>query len=197
MWTQDAGSNGNHAEDTPSRADLVVRPRRLRRTPALRRLVRETRLSPEDFILPLFVVHGENVRREIESMPGQHQLSVDQLVGEAEALMALGIPGVILFGVPRVKDGVGSENFDPDGIVPQAIRALKQAAPELVVITDVCMCEYTDHGHCGLVEQGEVMNDATLEILAEVAVTHAEAGADIVAPSGMMDGAVGGHPGRS
>ncbi|MDQ7029775.1 MAG: porphobilinogen synthase [Ardenticatenia bacterium] len=173
----------------------TLRPRRLRRTPALRRMVRETTLSPADFIFPLFVTHGHKRRREIPSMPGQYQLSVDQLSGEAEAVARLGIPAVILFGIPRVKDTIGSENFAEDGIVQQAVRAIKAAVPELVVITDVCMCEYTDHGHCGIVRElpgghFEVDNDATLEILGRVAVSHAEAGADIVAPSGMMDGMV-------
>ncbi len=173
----------------------TLRPRRLRRTPALRRMVRETTLSPADFIFPLFVTHGHGVRREIPSMPGQYQLSVDQLPAEAETVARLGIPAVILFGIPRVKDAIGSENFAEDGIVQQAVRALKAAVPELVVITDVCMCEYTDHGHCGIVREApggafEIDNDATLEILGRVAVSHAEAGADIVAPSGMMDGMV-------
>jgi porphobilinogen synthase len=172
-------------------AGLIERPRRLRRTPAIRRLVRETVLTAGDLICPLFVVHGNRVRREISSMPGQYHLSVDELVREAEAIAALGIPSVILFGLPAVKDPVGLENFAPDGIVQQAVRALKAAVPELAVITDVCLCEYTDHGHCGLVEDGQVLNDPTLDILARVAVSHAEAGADIVAPSGMIDGMVG------
>ena len=173
----------------------TVRLRRLRRTETLRRMVRETALSPSDFIYPLFVTHGQNVRREIPSMPGQYQLSVDQLPREAEEVARLGIPAVILFGIPATKDPVGTENFDPNGIVQQAVRAIKAAVPELVVVTDVCMCEYTDHGHCGIVRQGsdgsfEIDNDATLDILGRVAVSHAEAGADIVAPSGMMDGMV-------
>jgi porphobilinogen synthase len=166
------------------------RPRRLRRSDAIRRLVRETRLAPADFVYPLFVVHGRSVRREIASMPGQLQLSIDQLAEEAESIAALGIPAVILFGLPETKDPIGRENFASDGIVQQAIRALKAAVPELAVITDVCLCEYTDHGHCGLVEDGRVLNDETLDILGRVAVSHAEAGADIVAPSGMMDGMV-------
>lgn len=172
-------------------AGLIERPRRLRRTPAIRRLVRETVLTAGDLICPLFVVHGSRVRREIGSMPGQFHLSVDELVREAEAIAALGIPSVILFGLPAVKDPVGLENFAPDGIVQQAVRAVKAAVPELAVITDVCLCEYTDHGHCGLVEDGQVLNDPTLDILSRVAVSHAEAGADIVAPSGMVDGMVG------
>ncbi len=171
--------------------NLPIRPRRLRRTPALRRMVRETLVAPADFIYPLFVTHGEGVNRPIRSMPGQSQLSVDQLAREAEALAALGVPAVILFGLPATKDARGSENFADDGIVQQAIRALKRADPDLVVITDVCMCEYTDHGHCGLLDAGgAVLNDPTLAVLQAVAVSHAAAGADIVAPSGMMDGAV-------
>jgi porphobilinogen synthase len=166
------------------------RPRRLRRTAGLRRMVRETRLAPDDLIYPLFVVHGRDVRREIGAMPGQHHLSVDTLVSEAREAVSLGIPAVILFGLPAIKDATGSENFARNGIVQQAIRTLKDALPDLVVITDVCLCEYTDHGHCGLVEDGVVLNDPTLEVLSRVAVSHAEAGADIVAPSGMMDGMV-------
>jgi porphobilinogen synthase len=164
--------------------------RRLRRSEALRGLVRETRLSPQDFVYPLFVAHGENVRREIESMPGQYQLSVDQLPAEAEELRSLGIAAVLLFGLPAAKDDAGSEAYDPDGIVQRAVRALKRAAPDLVVITDVCLCEYTSHGHCGVVVDGEVDNDQTLPLLARTAVSHAQAGADIVAPSDMMDGRV-------
>ncbi len=167
------------------------RPRRLRRTPTLRRMVRETMLTPDDFIYPLFVVHGKGQARPISSMPGQSQWSVDMLPRQAEEIASLGIPAVILFGLPATKDAVGSENFADDGIVQQAIRTLKDAVPELVVITDVCMCEYTDHGHCGILnEQGYVVNDATLEVLQRVVASHAEAGADIVAPSGMMDGMV-------
>jgi porphobilinogen synthase len=164
--------------------------RRLRRSEGLRRLVRETRLSPQDFVYPLFVTHGDNVRREIESMPGQCQLSIDQLAAEAEELRDLGIPAVLLFGLPASKDDVGSEAYDPDGIVQRAVRALKQASPDLVVITDVCLCEYTSHGHCGVVVDGEVDNDRTLPLLARTAVSHAQAGADVVAPSDMMDGRV-------
>jgi porphobilinogen synthase len=164
--------------------------RRLRRSQALRDLVRETRLSPREFVYPLFVTHGANVRREIDSMPGQFQLSVDQLPAEAEELRSLRIPAVLLFGLPAAKDDVGSEAYDADGIVQRAIRALKEAAPDLVVITDVCLCEYTSHGHCGVVVDGEVDNDQTLPLLARTAVSHAQAGADIVAPSDMMDGRV-------
>lgn len=174
-----------------------VRPRRLRHTPALRAMVRETSLAPTDFIYPLFVVHGEQVRREIRSMPGVFQLSVDEAVKEAERAYALGIPAVILFGIPAEKDAVGEENFAPDGIIQQAIRAIHTAVADLLIITDVCLCEYTDHGHCGVLNhehdtlpEGYVLNDDTLPILGQVAVSHAQAGADIVAPSGMMDGMV-------
>ena len=168
----------------------TLRLRRLRRTENLRALVRETSLSPQHLIAPLFAVHGEGVRREIPSMPDVYHLSVDELAREAEALAALGLPAVILFGVPAEKDPVGRENFADDGIVQQAVRAIKRAAPHLLVITDVCLCEYTDHGHCGLVRDGEILNDETLDVLGKVAVSHARAGADVVAPSGMMDGMV-------
>lgn len=168
-----------------------VRPRRTRRTANLRCMVRETSLAPDDFIYPLFVVHGRGVKSEISSMPGNFHWSIDRLPAEVEEIAELGIPAVILFGLPAFKDEIGSENFAEDGIVQQAIRAIKQAVPELVVITDVCMCEYTSHGHCGIIHDGYVDNDSTLEILGRVAVSHAEAGADIVAPSGMMDGMVG------
>jgi len=164
--------------------------RRLRRSENLRRLIRETRLSIEDFIYPLFVVHGHGVRREVNSMPGVYQLSVDQLGREAEELLELGIGAVLLFGIPARKDELASEAYDPDGIVQRAVRELKRVAPELVVITDVCNCEYTSHGHCGIVRDGHILNDATLELLARTAVSHAEAGADMVAPSDMMDGRV-------
>jgi porphobilinogen synthase len=164
--------------------------RRLRRSQALRDLVRETRLSPQGFVYPLFVTHGDNVRREIDSMPGQYQLSFDQLSAEAEELRSLGIPAVLLFGLPASKDDVGSEAYADDGIVQRAVRTLKDTAPDLAVITDVCLCEYTSHGHCGVVVDGEVDNDQTLPLLARTAVSHARAGADIVAPSDMMDGRV-------
>ena len=164
--------------------------RRLRRSQALRDLVRETRLSPQGFVYPLFVTHGEDVRREIDSMPGQYQLSLDQLPAEAEELRSLGIPAVLLFGLPASKDDAGSEAYDADGIVQRAIRTLNQVAPDLAVITDVCLCEYTSHGHCGVVVDGEVDNDQTLPLLARTAVSHAQAGADVVAPSDMMDGRV-------
>jgi len=169
----------------------VFRPRRLRETETLRRMVRETRLAADDFIMPFFVVHGRQVRREISSMPGNFQLSVDELVKEVKETAALGIPGVILFGLPATKDAVASEAYAKDGIVQRAIRAIKDSVSDLVVITDVCLCEYTSHGHCGVVEEGRVKNDPSLEILARTAVSHAEAGADMVAPSDMMDGRVG------
>ncbi len=168
-----------------------IRPRRLRSTPTMRRIVRETALSPGDLIYPLFVVHGQQIRHEIQSMPGISQLSVDQSVAEAREAADLGIPGVILFGIPAIKDALGSENYADDGIVQQATRAIKQAVPEMLVIADLCMCEYTDHGHCGVIRAGKIDNDATLEILGKAAVSYARAGADIVAPSGMMDGMVG------
>jgi porphobilinogen synthase len=168
------------------------RPRRLRRTPALRDLVRETTLSPDDFVYPLFVVSGNGVRNPVSSMPGIEQLSVDALAEEARELATLGIKAVLLFGIPSTKDPLGLESFADDGVVQQAIRVLKDASPELVVLTDVCMCEYTDHGHCGLLDaDGYVLNDETLEVLGRIAVSHAEAGADVVAPSGMIDGMVG------
>jgi porphobilinogen synthase len=163
--------------------------RRLRRNEALRRLVAETRLDARDFVYPLFVTHGRGVRNEIESMPGQFQISPDQLAAEARELRDLGVPAVLLFGLPASKDGAGSEAYAHHGIVQQAVRELKDADPSLCVICDVCLCEYTDHGHCGIVTPaGEVDNDATLELLARTAVSQAEAGADMVAPSDMMDG---------
>jgi porphobilinogen synthase len=167
-----------------------ARHRRLRRTPALRRLVRETSVSPDDFVYPLFVVHGQDVREEIPTMPGQHHLSLDRLAAEASELRSLGIPAVLLFGLPASKDEEGSEAFADDGIVQQAVRVLKDADPGVIVITDVCLCEYTSHGHCGVISDGEVDNDASLELIARTAVSHARAGADIVAPSDMMDGRV-------
>lgn len=164
--------------------------RRLRRRAALREMVRETELSPGDFIYPLFVGHGQKAQEEILSMPGIYRWSLDLLEKEVADAAKLGIRAVILFGIPAKKDPIGLENFDAQGIVQQAIRILKRALPELVVITDVCMCEYTDHGHCGLVRDGEILNDETLDIYGRVAVSHAAAGADVVAPSGMMDGQV-------
>ncbi len=168
----------------------TLRLRRLRTTPNLRAMVRETTLSPTQFIYPLFVVHGHGIHEEISSMPGVYHQSIDQLARDVEEISELRIPAIILFGVPAHKDLLGEENFADDGIVQQAIRAIKQANPELLVITDVCMCEYTDHGHCGIVREGEILNDETLDILGKVAVSHATAGADVVAPSGMMDGMV-------
>jgi porphobilinogen synthase len=170
--------------------DGFARHRRLRRTEGLRRLVAETRLSPADFVYPLFVTHGANVRDEIDAMPGQYRISVDQSAREADDLQALGIPAVLLFGLPASKDAAGSEAYADDGIVQQAVRAFKAAVPDLVVITDVCLCEYTDHGHCGVIEDGAVDNDASIDLIARTAVSHARAGADMVAPSDMMDGRI-------
>ncbi|MDX1613225.1 MAG: porphobilinogen synthase [Candidatus Promineifilaceae bacterium] len=182
----------------------ALRPRRLRRTDNLRRLVRETVLSPADFIMPLFVRPGRDLARPIRSMPGQGQMSVDRLATETEALAELGVPAIVLFGIPESKDPLGSDNYDPEGIVPQAIQAVKETVPEMIVISDMCFCEYTDHGHCGIINspghrhfdphlpQGYLLNDPTLELLGQAAVVHAEAGADIIAPSGMIDGMVGG-----
>ncbi len=168
-----------------------VRPRRLRSSPALRRLVQETRLDHGTLIQPLFVAHGRGLREEIPSLPGQFHLSPDTAAREARELAALGIPGVLLFGLPAAKDEAGSEAYDPQGIVQEAVRAIKQAAPALLVITDVCLCEYTSHGHCGiLAPDGSVDNDPTLELIARTALSHVQAGADIVAPSDMMDGRV-------
>ena len=175
---------------TTTRTLPFARLRRLRRSKGLRRLVRETTLSPSDFVYPLFVLHGQDVREEISSMPGQHHRSLDRLAAEAQELRALGVPAVLLFGLPAAKDEVGSEAYADDGIVQEAVRTLKSADPELVVITDVCLCEYTSHGHCGVIVDGEVDNDSSLELLARTAVSHARAGADLVAPSDMMDGRV-------
>ena len=168
----------------------LQRLRRLRRSPSLRRLVRETRLDVDDLIYPMFVVHGREISRPIPSMPGICQLSVDRAVAEAREVRDLGIPGVILFGIPEKKDAVGSEAYDPSGVIPQAVQAIREAVPDLLVITDVCLCEYTDHGHCGVLAGQEVDNDRTLELLAREAVCHAKAGAHVVAPSDMMDGRV-------
>ena len=166
------------------------RPRRLRRTEALRALVRETRLSAEQFVLPMFVRHGEGVRRPVGAMPGVAQLSVDEMLRDAEAAAKAGVGGVLLFGIPETKDATGSSAWDDEGPVQNAVRALKRELPRLVVITDVCMCEYTDHGHCGILRDGEVDNDETIELLTKEALSHARAGADMVAPSDMMDGRV-------
>ena len=167
------------------------RPRRLRRTAALRNLVRETLLAPSQLVLPLFVRTGTGVRLPVNSMPGVSQTSVDELLVDARAAAALGVGGVLLFGIPDTKDAEGSGAWDDAGPVPQAVRALKRELPQLVVITDVCLCEYTDHGHCGVFRNGEVDNDATLELLVRESLAHARAGADVVAPSDMMDGRVG------
>jgi porphobilinogen synthase len=164
--------------------------RRLRGNPILRDLVRETHLEAGDLVYPMFVIHGRNVARPIASMPGVYQLSVDRAVAEAREVRDLGIPAVILFGVPARKDPVGSEAYDPSGVIPDAVRAIRESVPDLLVLTDVCLCEYTDHGHCGVLRGEEVDNDKTLELLAREAVCHARAGAHVVAPSDMMDGRV-------
>ena len=165
--------------------------RRLRESAAVRLLTQETSLSAKDFVYPLFVTHGRDVCEPVEPMPGVYHLSTDRLAAEAEEVAHLGIPAVLLFGLPARKDGAGTEAYNPDGIIQEAVRTIKQATPQLLVITDVCLCEYTDHGHCGAVVDGRVDNDATLELLARTAISHAEAGADVVAPSAMMDGQVG------
>ena len=175
---------------TSTRLTLPHRPRRLRRSDAIRSLVRETRLSPDCFILPLFVVDGDGVRNPISSMPGVFQMSVDEAVKEARAAQADGVPGVILFGIPSSKDLVGSQASDPEAPVQSAVRALKRDVPGLLVITDVCLCEYTSHGHCGIVEGEEILNDPTVGQLVQAALSHAAAGADFVAPSDMMDGRI-------
>lgn len=184
------------------RANLKVRLRRLRLSQNMRRLVRESELSCDDFVRPLFVRHGQDAKLPIESLPGQYQLSVDNIVAEAREISALGIPAVILFGIPEHKDWQGRENFAEDGIVPRAIRAIKDAAPDLLVISDMCFCQYTDHGHCGIINrpgnplydralpEGYLHNDHTLDLLQQASLVHAGAGADIIAPSGMIDGAV-------
>ncbi len=169
----------------------IYRPRRLRANLNIRRLVRETQLSVDDLIYPMFVIHGENTAIEISSMPGCYQYSVDKLVDAAKELASLGIPATILFGIPESKDSHGSEAYAEDGIIQQAVRAIKEAVPDLLVITDVCLCEYTDHGHCGVIENGEVLNDPTLDLLVKESISHAHAGADLIAPSDMMDGRVG------
>jgi porphobilinogen synthase len=188
----------NHASELDSHARYLsrvpsfpaYRPRRLRRTEALRRLVRETTLHPSQLVLPVFVRSGSGVRVAIESMPGVSQTSVDELLRDAREAASLGVGGMLLFGIPDSKDATGSEAWNDDAPVQQAVRALKRELPELVVITDVCLCEYTEHGHCGVIRDGQVDNDATLELLAREAVSHARAGADVIAPSDMMDGRV-------
>jgi len=169
----------------------LYRPRRLRSNENIRRMVRETKLSPDDFVYPLFVAPGKGMKKEISSMPGNYQQSIDNIVKDCEEVERLGIPAVILFGIPEHKDETGSEGWSDEGIVQHAIKAIKNKIPELTVITDVCLCEYTSHGHCGVIKNGSVDNDATLELLAKEALSHARAGADMVAPSDMMDGRVG------
>jgi len=166
------------------------RMRRLRRTPAIRDIMRETKLTIDDLVYPLFVIAGENIKNPISSMPGVFQLSIGNVLPEVREAVRLGIKAVLLFGIPAHKDSAATGAYDPEGVVQMAVRAIKDEFPELVVVTDVCLCEYTDHGHCGVVQEGEVLNDVTLELLAKMAVTHAESGADIVAPSDMMDGHV-------
>ena len=168
----------------------IYRPRRLRRKQGLRELIRETSLEPRNFIYPLFVGPGKDKAQPVSSMPGVAQLTVDRAARECREVLALGIPAVILFGIPEHKDAAGTEAYADDGVVQQAIRAIKETLPDLLVITDVCLCEYTDHGHCGVIQNGDVDNDSTLELLAQEALSHARAGADIVAPSDMMDGRV-------
>ncbi|MBA3868321.1 MAG: porphobilinogen synthase [Anaerolineae bacterium] len=180
-----------------------IRARRLRVNSNLRRMVRETILTPANFIYPLFIRHGDDFQKPILSMPGQFQWSLDRLPDEIRRIVALNIPAVILFGIPEIKDACGSDNYNPEGIVPRAIRTIKDIAPDLIVISDMCFCEYTDHGHCGIINQigdehyeahlpkGYLLNDPTLELLAKASVVHAQAGADIIAPSGMIDGMVG------
>jgi len=169
---------------------IHIRPRRLRTSETLRRMVRETLLSVNDLVYPVFVVHGSGIRDEIPSMPGQYRLSVDELIKEAEQVRELGIPAILLFGIPMMKDEFASEAYDPNGIVQQAVRALKAQVNDLLIITDVCLCEYTSHGHCGIVRGEHILNDPTVELLVKTAVSHAEAGADMLAPSDMMDNRV-------
>ena len=180
-----------------TKSQLIQRPRRLRINPMMRAMVRENQLTPADFISPIFVTHGKGVKAEISSMPGVFQHSVDTAVTEAQTVADLGIPAVILFGIPASKDPIGEENFATDGVIAQAIRAIKVAVPDLLVISDICMCEYTDHGHCGVLNHdhahlpdGYVLNDESIALHAKAAVAHAQAGADILAPSGMLDGMV-------
>ena len=168
----------------------LYRPRRLRESPLVRKMVRETVLRTDDLIYPLFAVHGRGVREPIGPMPGQFRLSIDELLKECKDAASMGIPAVLLFGLPAEKDPRGSEAYAEDGIIQQAVRAVKETIPDLLVVTDVCLCEYTSHGHCGVVEDGRVKNDPTLDLLARTAVSHVEAGADMVAPSDMMDGRV-------
>ena len=169
----------------------AYRPRRLRKNESFRRMIRETKLSVDNFVYPLFVTFGKDVKKPISSMPGNFQMSVDHLVKEVQKAKELGIPAVLLFGIPEKKDEVASGALMKDGVVQQAVRRIKDKVPDVIVITDVCLCEYTSHGHCGMIEKGEVDNDASLEVIAETALSHAKAGADMVAPSAMMDGQVG------
>lgn len=169
---------------------LLHRPRRLRSGETIRRMVRETRISPDNLIYPMFVTHGKAVKKKIPSMIGCYQMSVDNIVKEAEVISKLGIPAILLFGIPKHKDERASEAYSPKGVVQKAIKAVKDKVPDLLIITDVCLCEYTSHGHCGVVKDGQVLNDPTLELLAKEALSHARAGADMVAPSDMMDGRV-------
>jgi porphobilinogen synthase len=168
----------------------VYRPRRLRESPLMRKMVRETVLRTDDLMYPLFIVHGRGIREPIASMPGQFRLSIDELLKECKDAASMGIPAVLLFGIPRDKDPRGSEAYAEDGIIQQAARAVKETIPDLLVVTDVCLCEYTSHGHCGVVEDGRIKNDPSLELIARTALSHVEAGADVVAPSDMMDGRV-------
>lgn len=170
---------------------LTYRPRRLRGSENIRRMVRETTLDKNDFILPFFVTHGKHIRKEIGSMPGITRFSIDELLKEIKEVWSLGIPAVLLFGLPKYKDELGTEAYASDGIIQQAVRAVKDKFPDLLVVTDVCLCEYTSHGHCGVIEGQKILNDPTLELLAKAALSHAQAGADIVAPSDMMDGRIG------
>ena len=169
---------------------MIIRPRRLRRTAAIREMVRETSLSPRDLIFPLFVKHGRGIKDPITSMPGQYQFSIDTILKEVEDIRSLDIGAIILFGLPEKKDPEGSSSHDEEGVIQRAVSTIKDRIPEMVVITDVCLCEYTDHGHCGIIRNGQVDNDATLEVLSKQALSHARAGADFVAPSDMMDGRV-------
>ena len=169
----------------------IYRPRRLRESPLVRKMVRETTLRADHLMYPLFVVHGRGVREPIASMPGQFRLSIDELLRECKDVASMGIPSVLLFGLPQEKDPRGTEAYADDGIIQQAVRAVKETIPDLLVVTDVCLCEYTSHGHCGVVEDGRIKNDPTLDLIARTALSHVEAGADMVAPSDMMDGRVG------
>jgi len=169
---------------------MIVRPRRLRRTSTIRRMVKETFIRVDDLIFPIFVKHGKGEREPIPSMVGHYRVSVDELVKEAEDVWSLGIPAMILFGLPKAKDEMGSEAYAQDGIVQKAVTAIKDRVPKMVVLTDVCLCQYTDHGHCGIIKDGQIDNDTTLEILSRIALSHAQAGADFVAPSDMMDGRI-------